>query len=171
VIVSDVMMPGIDGLHLVDRLRADAALHDVPVLLLSGRAGPEAAVDSLAHGADDYLVKPFSASELRARIRALLDAKQRASRATTEALAGRRRAEELAGLSEALHSARTLQNIVDASFAWLHSVLGAHLVTVSVTERDEPMLRRYFAGTAIPVPVVARHLRTPVAEDTPWRGH
>jgi signal transduction histidine kinase/FixJ family two-component response regulator len=166
VIVSDVMMPGIDGLHLVDRLRTDAALHDLPVLLLSGRAGPEATADGLARGADDYLVKPFSAKELRARIRALLDARERASRATTEALAGRRRAEELARLSASLHSARTFQAIADASFAWLHDVLGAHLVTLSVAERDEPMLRRYFAGTAVPAPVIARYLRTPVAEDT-----
>jgi CheY-like chemotaxis protein len=166
VIVSDVMMPGVDGLHLVDRLRADAALHDVPVLLLSGRAGPEAAVDGLARGADDYLVKPFSAKELRARIRALLDARERASRATTEALAGRRRAEELAGLSASLHSARIFQAIADASFAWLHDVLGVHFITLSVAERDEPMLRRYFAGIAVPAPVVARYLRTPAAEDT-----
>lgn len=165
-IVSDIMMPGIDGLHLVDRLRADAALHDVPVLLLSGRAGPEATVDGLARGADDYLVKPFSAKELRARIRALLESRERATRATTEALAGRRRAEELAGLSADLHSARNFQAIVEASFAWLQSVLGAHLLTLSVAERDEPMLRRYFAGTAIPASVVARYLRTPVAEDT-----
>lgn len=166
VVVSDIMMPGIDGLHLVDRLRADDALHDVPVLLLSGRAGPEATVDGLARGADDYLVKPFSAKELRARIRALLGARQRASRATTDALADRRRAEELAGLSAALHSARTFQAIVDASFGWLHGVLDAHLVTLSVAERDEPMLRRYFAGTVVPAPVVARYLRTPAAEET-----
>jgi len=164
--VSDIMMPGIDGLHLVDRLRADASLHDVPVLLLSGRAGPEATADGLARGADDYLVKPFSAKELRARIRALLDSRQRASQATAEALAGRRRAEELAGLSATLHSARNFQAIADASFAWLNTVLGAQLVTLSVAERDEPMLRRYFAGTAIPAPVIARYLRTPAAEDT-----
>jgi signal transduction histidine kinase/FixJ family two-component response regulator len=166
VILSDIMMPGIDGLHLVDRLRADAALHDVPVLLLSGRAGPEATVDGLARGADDYLVKPFSAKELRARIRALLESRERAARATTEALAGRRRAEELAGLSADLHSARNFQAIADASFAWLQSVSGAHLLTLSVAERDEPMLRRYFAGNAVPAAVVARYLRTPVAEDT-----
>jgi CheY-like chemotaxis protein/nitrogen-specific signal transduction histidine kinase len=47
-VVSDVMMPGIDRLGLVDRLRADAALRDTPVLLRSGRAGPEATVDGSA---------------------------------------------------------------------------------------------------------------------------
>ena len=71
-VVSDVMMPDIDGLRLVDQLRADDELRDTPVMLLSGRAGPEATVDGLSRGADDYLVKPFSAGELRARLRALL---------------------------------------------------------------------------------------------------
>ena len=166
VIVSDVMMPGIDGLHLVDRVRADAALRDLPVLLLSGRAGPEATVDGLARGANDYLVKPFSASELRARIRALLKARERASQLAQEALAGRRRAEEAAELSAALHSARNLQGVADAAFGWLRRVLGAHLVALSVAERDEPMLRRYFAGAAVPVPAIVRYLRTPAARDT-----
>jgi signal transduction histidine kinase/FixJ family two-component response regulator len=167
VIVSDVMMPGIDGLHLVGRVRADAALRDLPVLLLSGRAGPEATADGLARGANDYLVKPFSASELRARIRALLDASGRTSQAAREAVAGRRRAEEATELSAALHSARNLQAVADAAFAWMRGVLGAHLVTLSIAEPDEPMIRRYFAGTAVPVPTVARYLRTHAAQDTP----
>ena len=56
-VVSDVMMPDIDGLRLVDQLRGDDELRDTPLLLLSGRAGPEATVDGLARGADDYLVE------------------------------------------------------------------------------------------------------------------
>ncbi|WP_454742425.1 response regulator [Cupriavidus necator] len=67
-IVSDVMMPRLDGLGLVRALRADAALRDTPVLLLSARAGEEARVGGLGCGADDYLVKPFSARELLARV-------------------------------------------------------------------------------------------------------
>jgi len=167
VIVSDVMMPGIDGLHLVDRVRADAALRDLPVLHLSGRAGPEATVDGLARGANDYLVKPFSASELRARVRALLQASERAAREAQEALAGRRRAEEAAELSAALHPARNLQAVADAAFGWVRRILGAHLVTLSVAEHDEPMLRRYFAGASVPVPAIAGNLRVPAAGDAP----
>ncbi len=67
-IVSDVMMPGLDGLELVAALRADPATASVPVLLLSARAGQEAAVEGLTAGADDYLVKPFAARELLARV-------------------------------------------------------------------------------------------------------
>ena len=72
-IVSDVMMPEIDGLGLVQALRADPRIAGIPVLLLSARAGQEAAVEGLAAGADDYLVKPFAAQELLARVRASID--------------------------------------------------------------------------------------------------
>ena len=69
-VISDVMMPGLDGLQLVAALRADPQAQDLPVLLLSARAGQEAAIEGLGAGADDYLVKPFSATELLARVRA-----------------------------------------------------------------------------------------------------
>jgi PAS domain S-box-containing protein len=66
-VVSDVMMPGLDGVQLLAALRADPRTSRIPVVLLSARAGQEAAVQGLAAGADDYLVKPFSAQELLAR--------------------------------------------------------------------------------------------------------
>jgi PAS domain S-box-containing protein len=69
-VVSDVMMPGLDGLSLVAALRADPRTVAIPVLLLSARAGEEASVEGLAAGADDYLVKPFAAADLLARVRA-----------------------------------------------------------------------------------------------------
>jgi PAS domain S-box-containing protein len=72
-IVSDVMMPEIDGLGLVHALRANPRTAGVPVLLLSARAGQEAAVEGLSAGADDYLIKPFAAQELLARVRANID--------------------------------------------------------------------------------------------------
>lgn len=72
-IVTDIMMPRLDGLGLLKRLRGDESLRDVPVVLLSARAGEEAYVEGLDAGADDYLVKPFSARELLARINARLE--------------------------------------------------------------------------------------------------
>lgn len=71
-VISDVMMPELDGLALVGALRGDHRTARVPVLLLSARAGQEASVDGLAAGADDYLVKPFEARELLARVQANL---------------------------------------------------------------------------------------------------
>lgn len=69
-VVSDVMMPQLDGLGLVAALRNDSRTAAVPVLLLSARAGQEASIEGLQAGADDYLVKPFAAAELLARVRA-----------------------------------------------------------------------------------------------------
>jgi PAS domain S-box-containing protein len=67
-VLSDVMMPELDGFQLLAKLRADPSLDGLLVILLSARAGEEARVEGLAAGADDYLVKPFSARELRARV-------------------------------------------------------------------------------------------------------
>ncbi|MET8944695.1 SpoIIE family protein phosphatase [Streptomyces sp. NPDC004542] len=72
-VVSDVMMPRLDGLGLVARLRGDTRTASLPVLLLSARAGQEASIEGLRAGADDYLVKPFAAAELLARVRANIE--------------------------------------------------------------------------------------------------
>jgi len=68
-LLSDVMMPRLDGFGLIARIRATEALRQLPVILLSARAGEEAKVEGLRAGADDYLVKPFAANELLARVR------------------------------------------------------------------------------------------------------
>ncbi|NMO17007.1 response regulator [Pyxidicoccus fallax] len=68
VVLSDVMMPGLDGFGLLDALRKEPRTADVPIILLSARAGEEATVEGLKAGANDYLVKPFSARELLARV-------------------------------------------------------------------------------------------------------
>jgi len=73
-ILSDVMMPEMDGFELLNAVRADPALATTPFIMLSARAGQEYAVEGVTTGADDYISKPFSADELRARVRANLDA-------------------------------------------------------------------------------------------------
>jgi signal transduction histidine kinase/DNA-binding response OmpR family regulator len=72
-ILSDVMMPRVDGFGLLAGIRADEGLRSVPVLLLSARAGEEARIEGFDAGADDYVIKPFSARELLARVGALLE--------------------------------------------------------------------------------------------------
>jgi len=67
-ILSDVMMPKLDGFGLLRALRDDPALRETPVILLSARAGEESRVEGIEVGADDYLIKPFSARELIARV-------------------------------------------------------------------------------------------------------
>ena len=75
-ILTDVMMPGVDGFGLVQAVRNRAALASIPVIMLSARAGDEARLEGLAAGADDYLVKPFSARELEARVDAQIKTRQ-----------------------------------------------------------------------------------------------
>jgi signal transduction histidine kinase/response regulator of citrate/malate metabolism len=70
ILLTDVMMPQLDGFGLLRAIRADAALRDLPVIMLSARAGDDAKVEGLDAGADDYLTKPFSARELLARVAA-----------------------------------------------------------------------------------------------------
>lgn len=72
-ILSDVMMPEMDGFELLDALQKDKRLKNIPVILISARAGEEAKMEGLQAGADDYLSKPFSARELLARVKANLN--------------------------------------------------------------------------------------------------
>jgi PAS domain S-box-containing protein len=84
-VLSDVMMPRLDGFGLLGAIRADADLRDLPVILLSARAGEEARAEGLDAGADDYLTKPFAARELLARVGANMTM-ARVRREATEAL-------------------------------------------------------------------------------------
>ncbi|MBF2027648.1 MAG: PAS domain S-box protein [Oscillatoriales cyanobacterium C42_A2020_001] len=91
-VLTDVMMPEMDGFELLRSLRADPTTQDIPIILLSARAGEEARIEGLAAGADDYLIKPFAARELLARVEANLklaqqrrDAAQREQRLRVEA--------------------------------------------------------------------------------------
>lgn len=67
-LLSDIMMPRLDGFGLLKKLREHPDTKNIPVIFLSARAGEEAKVEGLGAGADDYLVKPFSAKELVARV-------------------------------------------------------------------------------------------------------
>jgi signal transduction histidine kinase/DNA-binding response OmpR family regulator len=72
-VLSDVMMPNLDGFGLLQELRSDSATNTIPLILLSARAGEDSRVEGLKAGADDYLVKPFSARELLARVQSHLE--------------------------------------------------------------------------------------------------
>jgi PAS domain S-box-containing protein len=89
-VLTDVMMPRLDGFGLLKKLRAAPALREIPVILLSARAGEESRVEGIEHGADDYLIKPFSARELVARVRTHVQL----ARARKESLVRERRLKE-----------------------------------------------------------------------------
>ena len=70
--VLDVMMPGVSGLDAIRAIRADPALADLPVILLTARAQESDVETGFDSGADDYITKPFSPRELASRVEALL---------------------------------------------------------------------------------------------------
>ncbi|HEY6862622.1 MAG TPA: ATP-binding protein, partial [Burkholderiales bacterium] len=89
-VLTDVMMPRLDGFGLLRAIRSDPALAATPVVMLSARAGEEARIEGLDAGADDYLIKPFGGRELVARVRsqlALLAARRAAERERADLLA------------------------------------------------------------------------------------
>ena len=75
-VLSDLMMPHLDGLELCRRLKTDERTSHIPVVLLTARAAPDSRVQGLETGADDYLTKPFRPSELRVRVANLLAQRQ-----------------------------------------------------------------------------------------------
>ena len=104
-VLSDVMMPVLSGVDMLRELRARPSTRTLPVILLSARAGEAPRIEGLGSGADDYLVKPFSARELMARVAALLEVRR--LRGEAEALlrdAGRRKDEFLAMLAHELRN-------------------------------------------------------------------
>ena len=105
-IISDVMMPRLDGFGLIREVRADPQLRATPIILLSARAGEESRIEGLDRGADDYLVKPFSARELLVRAGTLIRSAEL-----------RRRAEEARAQFETLLNAAPLGvMLVDENF-------------------------------------------------------
>jgi signal transduction histidine kinase/DNA-binding response OmpR family regulator len=122
-VLSDVMMPDLDGFGLLAALRADSATHDVPVVLLSARAGEEARLEALGAGAHDYLVKPFNARELVARVAATLRLSQlrRANQQRTE---GQRH------ILEMIATGTRLEQTLDAIALFVEAQEPGALVTV-----------------------------------------
>ncbi|MBM7081610.1 SpoIIE family protein phosphatase [Micromonospora humidisoli] len=123
-VLTDVMMPRLDGFGLVTALRANPATRHVPIVLLSARAGSAEAVAGLSVGADDYLTKPFSGAELIARVRANVELGQ---------LRGQiiRRLRALADAAVAVNTAKSTADVVRV--AARHALHLADAARVSVT--------------------------------------
>ncbi|MEH1054014.1 SpoIIE family protein phosphatase [Micromonospora sp. CPCC 206171] len=123
-VLTDVMMPRLDGFGLVTALRASPRTRHVPIVLLSARAGSAEAVAGLAVGADDYLTKPFSGQELIARVRANVELGQ---------LRGEiiRRLRALADAAVAVNTTRSTAEVVQV--AARHALSLAEAARVLVT--------------------------------------
>ncbi|MBS2965350.1 SpoIIE family protein phosphatase [Actinocrinis puniceicyclus] len=168
-VITDVMMPKLDGLGLVAAIRADPQLASLPVVMLSARAGVEAAGAGLSAGADDYLPKPFSSADLVNRVAARLEAdareRERREREQAEARWAAALAESAAALSSATSPAQLLSALlagvagVGASAAAL-GVLDAESgnVTISMEGDVPPALRERYHVVPVGAPVPLAHV-------------
>lgn len=104
-VISDIMMPNVNGIELLKRLRSNPQTERLPVILLSARAGDEASIEGLLHGADDYIVKPFGEERLVARVESTLKAAKLRERAVGAAERSR---------DDAIENERVLRMLADA---------------------------------------------------------
>ncbi len=119
-VLTDVMMPGVDGFELVRALREDPRTRTVPVVVLSARGGEESLVTGLDAGADDYLVKPFSERELCARVETHMALNQ--------------------ARKEAAEHERALREIAEASRRQLHDIFTHSPALILVTRGAEHLV-------------------------------
>ncbi|HXV82375.1 MAG TPA: ATP-binding protein, partial [Candidatus Binatia bacterium] len=148
-VVADVMMPRLDGFGLLRALRNDPTTSTLPIILLSARAGEESRVEGFERGADDYLVKPFSARELLARVGAQLTMSQLRTAALQRERVLRIEAEKLNEVARSLTAELDLQALVqkvtDAGTELTAGKFGAFFYN-SVNEQDESYLLYTLSG-------------------------
>lgn len=139
-VLSDVMMPRLNGVGLLRALRKDPKTSTIPLILLSARAGEEAVISGLDMGADDYLVKPFSAPELLSRVRTHLEL-ARARRAWTREIERMNKELEAFGYSVS-HDLRAPLRTIDGFSQALLRTNGSR-----IDEQGRHYLERILAGT------------------------
>jgi signal transduction histidine kinase/DNA-binding NarL/FixJ family response regulator len=163
-VVTDVMMPRLDGFELIAAIRADPKLAATPVLMLSARAGAEAISEGYSGGADDYLPKPFSSKDLIDRVAARLSsaARERANRRSSDALA--RVALDFAQLDAALQSADTGAAIAEALQGCSFAAADAPVICLGVLDSEGKTIRFEYGD---PVPPEIRDRYHIASMDTP----
>ncbi|HVV87758.1 MAG TPA: ATP-binding protein [Kofleriaceae bacterium] len=178
-IVTDIMMPGMAGDALVREVRRHRALDATPVMVVSARVDDELRARVLREGAQDYLVKPFSVDELRARAANLIARRQ----ADAQVRALSRRIEDIASAGLAVSEAvaalpeRSVQAVLETIAVQARSLTGAALVAVGIgVDRERPFEAWAAAGIEPEVRALLGHVPRPigvlgevVAADRPLR--
>jgi signal transduction histidine kinase/CheY-like chemotaxis protein len=144
-LITDVMMPELDGFELIAAIRADAGLASLPVIMLSARAGPEAVGGGLAAGADNYLVKPFTSADLISHVAARLEAAAR-DRLPLPGDEASQRERALASLTAEMGAARSVTEALELLLKSPVCSLRATAVAVGLLDETGSKLRITYAG-------------------------
>ena len=131
-VLSDVMMPDLDGFQLLRTLRSDPRTRIIPIILLSARAGTEAAVEGMEAGADDYLIKPFSARELLARIAARLEIYRMRTGIAQQARQHAHRLQQLAQAAITINSMLPIEEVLTFITRKASEIIGTHQAATAV---------------------------------------
>jgi PAS domain S-box-containing protein len=166
-VLTDVMMPRMDGLKLLRALRSAPETQTLPVIFMSARAGEEARIEGLQTGADDHLAKPFTANELKARVARQLDMARLRRRAAERELALRHEAE--AARDKVIS---VLESITDGFISldkdWRITYVNAEAERLNGMRRHELLGKNHWDLFAATVgTTVHRELLRAVAERTP----
>lgn len=128
-LLTDVMMPGLDGFELLRAIREDPRTQTLPVVMLSARAGEGASTEGLDIGADDYVVKPFVSQDLVARLRTTMTMARLRSRHVAEI-------QELARAAALVTSGRRIDDALKLLTDQVRGILDAGGVTVTIDDPD-----------------------------------
>jgi signal transduction histidine kinase/DNA-binding response OmpR family regulator len=163
-VLTDVMMPRLDGFALIKALRAEERTRDVPIVVLSARAGEESSVEGLSAGADDYLVKPFSVRDLLARVRANLELGQ-----TRRQIISRLRG--LVDAAAAVNAVSTTAEVLDVAARHVRAMTSAGRVVLTApgarAEVDGGADGSAVPDTVLPLPDTSG---APLGELSVWSG-
>jgi GAF domain-containing protein len=174
------MLPVMDGFGLLGELRADAGTREIPVILLSARAGEQARIEGLKAGADDYLTKPFSARELLARVQAHLelarvrrqsrDSMRESARALEEETRGLETLNQIGmTLASEMDQGNIVQAVTDAATRICGAKFGAFFYNVTGTGGESYQLYRLSGAPREAFEKFGSPRNTPVFDPT-FRG-
>ncbi|RMG22799.1 MAG: response regulator [Bacteroidetes bacterium] len=154
-IISDIMMPGMDGLELTRLLKSDEHTSHIPVILLTAKGGLESKIEGLQKGADDYLVKPFSAEELKVRMANLIELRKKLRAQLNKVIKLEPEEIQVHSMDEAF-----IKRVIEAVTRYMdHEAFGVEDLGREVGMSRSQLHRKLTALTGMSPSLFIRHLR------------